>query len=226
MACIWTFEQMPGDTTEFLINEYKEYNELTKLEEFRFYDRLNHHWFEVKDGNMTVGYDLSKDKVIYLYSGKLDGSHGDITEEYLAIKHENWPNQDKHTVTGLAHGDMRRIVATLMFRAKSLWDDTVVLTCDHDEEVTTRNGKQVGIGYKSPDCELVTLANYPLQCRIVVDGISYLLDPRWGTSFVISRILDETTIPHQHEPVETLRLPSGHSVLKFIQDVDDEQTTS
>lgn len=140
MACVWTYEQMPGDTTTFLINEFKEYNELTKLEEFKLYDRYQQHWFEVKDGNMTVGYDLDDKSVIYLYHGKLDGSEGDITDEYAKLKQENCPDKDHHTVIGIAHGDMRWRVAKLNFTAKDVWKESGIITlvCNHGTDVTTR----------------------------------------------------------------------------------------
>lgn len=219
MACVWTYEQMPGDTTAFLVNEFKEYNELTKIKEFKLYDRYKQHWFEVKDGNMTVGYDNVDDgSVIYLYRGKLDGSEGDITDEYAKIKQENWPGQDHHTVIGMAHGDMRRIVAKLNFMAKDLWEEEglITLVCDHSEQVTTLNGKVMKLESGIKGVAISGVCNYPLEIVATVDDKKYRLSCHWNHSFTIYEI-DKDGAPMTDKPIDTMTLSRKHAVMKFIQ---------
>lgn len=217
MACVWTYEQMPGDTTAFLINEFKEYNEVTGLTEFKLYDRYQQHWFEVKDGNMTVGYDLGEGKVIYLYHGKLDGSEGDITEEYAKIKQENWPTQNHHTLTGMAHGDMRRIVAKLNFLAKDVWKESglITLVCDHSEQVTTLNGKVMKLESRIKGVEISGVCNYPLEIIMTVGEMKYRLSCHWNHSFTIHEI-DKDEAPIHDKPIDTLTFPRNLAVMKFI----------
>ena len=221
MTCIWTREQMPGDTTAFLINEFNEYHELTKLTEFKLYDRQKAHWFEVKDGDMTVGYDVDDGTVIYLYRGKLDGSEGDVTPEYVKVKQENYPQQDSHTVLGMAHGDMRRIVARLNFAAKDLWKERVVLKCNHDEMQTTLNGKVVGVSYSRPGVELRGAMGYPLELKLKVGEDEYLLKTDWGDSFILLKYVKGDQLSGTL-PVDELVLPSNHPALKFIKSVEDD----
>lgn len=221
MTCIWTREQMPGDTTAFLIKEFNEYHELTKLTEFKLYDRQKAHWFEVKDGNMTVGYDVDDGTVIYLYRGKLDGSEGDITSEYVKVKHENYPQQDSHTVLGMAHGDLRRIVAKLNFVAKDLWESRVVLKCDHEDMRTTINDVEVGVHYKTDSFQIVGAMGYPLEMKLKVGDDNYRLSTDWGNSFVILKYVKDSKID-ETVPVDELILPGDHPALRFIKHVEED----
>jgi len=219
MACVWTLEQMPGDSTEFLINEFNEYYELTKLKEFKLYDWRRQHWFEVKAGDMTVGYDRDDGSVVYLYRGKLDGSEGDVTSEYVTVKQEDYPNLDPHTVLGRAHGNLRRIVAQLNFRAKDLWNERVILKYDHNKVCTTLNGVEVGVYYKTDSVQIVGAMDYPLGMKLTVGDEKYLLSTNWGDSFLIFKYVKDSKID-KTVSVDELIIPGDHPALQFIKPVE------
>lgn len=101
--------------------------------------------------------------------------------------------------------------------------EQIVLTCDHDEGTTHRNGKLLTIGFKTDDCTLSAFGNYPLQCVIKVGDEEYTLDQHWGESFVIYRHAVKGQLPVQHEPVDTLVLPHDHNVLRLLMEIEDDR---
>lgn len=205
-------KQAEEDTRKFMANEFKEYNELTGLTQFKHFDVHNQHYLEVVGNVITLGYEEE-----ILYKGDISGATGDVDptffKERLQLLRAQYPETSDNLELRI-HGQLRRIAANINFRAKDAWNERVILNCDHKLFATTCSVME-GDDDEPPTVKLLTLKTFGKQCQVNVDSIYLEVD---GVSYKLLGFNDSFRIftVATNDPVDQLILPHDHPAVEHI----------
>jgi len=204
-----TIPQAVQGSIDFILNEVREYTELTGEKEFHIFGRDDVQSLEVRGGKVTLRYESE-----VLWSGTLDGKEGALDPDNLRkVKAES--QQPPEYVEVAAHGSYRRLAMQIVNRNKAYYNERMILDVNPATRSTTMCGYPMKLDTSRKDCQ-VNIASVVAK----VDTRTYTLTPV-GESFEIM----DTTGAGDPTPVEQLILPHDHALqrlVRFVHQADAE----
>lgn len=204
-----TIPQAVQGSIDFILNEVKEYTELTGEKEFHIYGRDEVQSLEVRDGKVILRYEGQ-----VLWSGTLDGKEGKLDPDNLRDVQAD-SKQSPEYVEVAAHGSYRRLAMQIVNRNKAYYNERMVLDSNPATRSTTMRGYPMTLSASRRDCQ-VNIGNIVAT----VDKRTYILTPV-GESF---EVVDATDVAAP-VPVEQLILPHDHALqrlVRFVNQADAE----
>lgn len=195
-----TIPQAVQGSIDFILNEVKEYTELTGEKEFHIYGRDEVQSLEVRDGKVILRYESQ-----VLWSGTLDGKEGALDPDNLRDVQAD-SKQSPEYVEVATHGSYRRLAMQIVNRNKAYYNERMILDFDPVTRVTTIRGKPVHVDVSQTDFQVTVSV-----ALVTVGGKAYTFTPV-GDSFEIA----ETTGGMEPVAVEQLILPYDHAAQNYI----------